>query len=145
MCSILMITEYLKFVTAHLTLPMTLISNDLHTNSYDVNLKSPKFLALSSVCALILLNTILKFFTLNLSFKVFLHHYERYKSLHFTSQSTYSISQFPNLKIIPRGNCWKVSMDFPSLFWQFYLLNELIFAYWHSGGLISMSPTGSYD
>ena len=145
MYSVLMITEYLKLVTAHLTLPMILILDYLHSNSYDVNLKSPEFLALSSVCALILLITILKFLFSILPLKCFCTTYKRYTSIHLTSQSTYAIPQFPNLTIFTRGNCWKVSMAFPSLFWQFHLTNELIFANWHSGSPISMSPTGSCD
>ena len=109
-----------------------------------VSLQSPKFLAFSSVYALILLITVLKFLFSILPLKCFCTTYKRYTSIHLTSQSTYAIPQFPNLTTFTRGNCWKVSMAFPSLFWQFHLSNDLIFANWHSGGLISMSPTGSY-
>ena len=35
-------------------------------------------------------------------------------------------------------------MASPTFFWQFHLTNELIFANWHSGSPIPMSPTGSY-
>ena len=71
MCLIFNDNKVPEIVLAHQTLLMILISTDLHINSYEVNLKSPKFLDLSSVCALILLIKIPKFLFSILPLKCF--------------------------------------------------------------------------
>ena len=124
---------------------MILFSVDLHFNLYDVNLKSQKILALSSVYTLILFNAIFMFLLKIFSLKCFCTTMKDINLYNSPLRVPTQLPHSPNLTILPRGNCWKVCMVFPSLFWQFHPLKELSFAYWHSSGLISMSPTGSCD
>ena len=123
---------------------MILFSIDLHFNLYDVNLKSQKILALSSICTLILFNAIFMFLFQIFSLKCFCI---TMKGIILSNPPSRVLAQlqYPsNLTTFSRGVCWKISMVFPTQFWLFNPLNELIFAWWHRVRLISLSPTSPY-